>query len=77
MQLTTTDQFLFCHSFPKFLKKIVYNHVLDVIDDNNVLYDYQYRFRHSHSTQETIITLIDRITKSLDKGRIAFQFCLI
>ena len=45
--------------FSKVHEKIVYNHVLDFVDDNNVLYDYQYGIRHSHSTQQAIITLID------------------
>ena len=62
--------------FSKVFEKIVYNHVLDFIDDNNVLYDYQYGFRHSHSTQQAIITLVDRITKSLDKGHIAITILL-
>ena len=62
--------------FSKVYEKIVYNHVLDFVDDNNVLYDYQYRFRHSHSTQQAIITLIDRISKSLDKGDIAIIILL-
>ena len=50
--------------------------MLDFIDDNNVLYDYQYGFRHSHSTQQAIITLIDRLTKPLDKGHIAITILL-
>ena len=50
--------------------------MLDFIDDNNVLYDYQYGFRHSHSTQQAIITPVDRITKSLDKGHIAITILL-
>ena len=62
--------------FSKVYEKIVYNHVLDFVDDNNVLYDYQYGFRHSHSTQQAIITLIDRISKSLVKGDIAIIILL-
>ena len=62
--------------FSKVYEKIVYNHVLDFVDYNNVLYDYQYGFRHSHSTQQAIITLIDRISKSLDKGDIAIIILL-
>ena len=62
--------------FSNLSEKIVYNHVLDFIDDNNVLYDYQYGFRHSHYTQQVIITFIDRITKSLDKGDIAITILL-
>ena len=63
--------------FSKVFEKIVYNHVLDFIDDNNVLYDYQYGFRHSHSTQQAIITLVDRITKPSTRVTLQSPFCLI
>ena len=36
----------------------------------NVLYDHQYGFRKGRSTQQAIITLVDRITKSQDIGDI-------
>ena len=50
--------------------------MLDFIDDNNVLYDYQYGFRHSHFTQQAIITLIEWTIKSIDKGHIAITILL-
>ena len=31
-------------------------------------YKYQFGFRESHSTQHAIITLVDKITSSLDSG---------
>ena len=34
------------------------------------LYDHQYGFRQKHSTQQAKITLVDKITTSLDKGDI-------
>ena len=33
-------------------------------------YEYQYGFRLKHSTQQVIITLVDKIITSLDKGDI-------
>ena len=36
---------------------------MDFISENNVLYDHQYGFRKGRSTQQAIITLVDRITK--------------
>ena len=33
-------------------------------------YEHQYGFRQKHSTQQAIITLVDTITTSLDKGDI-------
>ena len=37
-------------------------------DSRNVLYKYQFGFRHKHSTQQAIITLVNKITSSLDTG---------
>ena len=58
-------------TFSKIIEKIDYNHLLDFLSKNEALYEYQFRFRPSHSTQHSIITLVDRITKSLDNGNIA------
>ena len=38
--------------------------------DNNILYDKQFGFRKGHSTSHAIITLVDKVSKSLDKGKI-------
>ena len=43
----------------------MYNHIIDSL---NVLYKYQFGFRHKHSTQQAIITLVNKITSSLDTG---------
>ena len=43
---------------------------MDFISENNVLYDHQYGFRQGRSTQQAIITIVDRITKSQDIGDI-------
>ena len=40
---------------------------------DNELYDYQFRFRSKHSTQQALITLIDRVTKSLDRNNISIS----
>ena len=34
------------------------------------IYKHQFGFRKQHSTQQTIITLVDKITSSLDSGDI-------
>ena len=36
----------------------------------NIIYNDQLGFRKEHSTQHTLITLVDKIIKALDKGRI-------
>ena len=56
--------------FSKNFEKIVYNLVFDFLSDNELLYDYQFGFRSKHSTQHALITLVDRVTKSLDRNNI-------
>ena len=46
--------------FAKVFEKIVYNKLLNFISDNNILYDHQYGFRKGRSTQQAIITLVDK-----------------
>ena len=46
----------------------MYNHISDFIEYVNVLYEYQFGFRQRHSTQQAIITLVNKITSSLDTG---------
>ena len=35
--------------------------------ENNILYDKQFGFYKGHSTSQAIITLVDKVSKSLDK----------
>ena len=44
------------------------NHISDFIDYLNILYKYQFGFRQKHSTQQAIITLVNKISSSLDTG---------
>ena len=63
-------------TFSKIIEKIVYNHLLDFLSKNEALYKFQFGFRPSDSTQHAIITLVDRITGSLDNGNIAVAILL-
>ena len=56
--------------FSKIFEKIIYKYVLDFFDDNNILYDHQFGFRKHHSTSHAVITLVERVTKALDTGKI-------
>ena len=53
--------------FSKKIEKIVYNLVFDFLNGND---NYQFGFRSKHSTQQALITLVDRVTKSLDRSNI-------
>ena len=56
--------------FSKIFEKIVYKYVKDFFDDNNILHDHQFGFRKHHSTSHAVITLVQRVTKALDTGKI-------
>ena len=62
--------------FYKVFEKIMYNCILKLMDANHVFYEDQYGFRQKHSTQQAIITLVDTITNSLDKGDIIISVFL-
>ena len=44
----------------------MYNKLYNFIEANDILYAHQYGFRRGHSTQQAIITLINKITKSVN-----------
>ena len=54
--------------FSKIFERIMYNHIVDFMDSNCSIYKYQFGFRQRHSTQQAIITLVEKITSSLDHG---------
>ena len=56
--------------FSKVYERVIYNNLLDFIMENSILYDKQFGFRKGHSTSHAIITLVDKVSKSLDKGKI-------
>ena len=62
--------------FFKVFEKIMSTHLLDFIEQNKIIYKHQYGFRQKHSTQHAIITLVNRITISLDKGDIVISIFL-
>ena len=62
--------------FSKVFEKIMYNCILKFMDDNHVFNEHQYGFRQKHSTQQAIITPVDKITTFLDKGDIMISVFL-
>ena len=57
-------------------QKLMYNHIISFMNKNDVLYDKQFGFRQKHSTQQAIIMLVDKITRSLDAGDIVISVFL-
>ena len=46
----------------------MYNHVVELMDKNNIIYKYQFDFRQKHSTQQAIISLVNKIISCIDSG---------
>ena len=53
--------------FDKLLERLVWNRLTDVLNHNNILYNYQFGFRKKHSTSLALIDTIDKIYEYLDK----------
>ena len=51
-------------------KKAMYNKLIKFLVNYNILDQNQFGFRQGHSTHHALITLVDKITKSLDNGDI-------
>ena len=52
----------------------MYNNVFNFMNEKELINKYQFGFRQIHSTQQAIISLVDKITKSLDSGDIVVGF---
>ena len=54
--------------FSKLLERLMYNRLLQYINDNNLLYNLQFGFQKGKSTHMAIIVLLDKISEALDNG---------
>ena len=54
--------------FSKIYERIIYNRVLKFINNNDLLYKYQFGFRANYSTSMALITLTDKIIIAIDKN---------
>ena len=46
------------------------NYVLNFLDEHSILYAHQYGFRRGHATSHAIISLVEKVSHSLDTGKI-------
>ena len=56
--------------YSKVFEKLMYNKLYNFIETNDILYAHQFRFRRGLSTQQAIISLIDKITKAINTNDI-------
>ena len=68
--LIIIDPYLFFHFSPKSMKRLWLIFLPIFLDANDLLYNSQFGFRHNHSTSHAIITLIKKISRALDTGKI-------
>ena len=52
----------------KIIERLMYNRILTFIDKHDILYRNQFGFRQNYSPNLALITLVDKITGSLQKG---------
>ena len=52
--------------FSKLLERLVYNRLIKFINDNKLLYGYQFGFQRGKSTQLAVMMLVEKITEALD-----------
>ena len=56
--------------FSKIFERLMYNKLIIFLDKYNILDRNKFGIRQGHSTHHALITLVDKITKSLDNGDI-------
>jgi hypothetical protein len=56
-------------SFSKIFERIFYTRLIDFLQKQNILFQFQFGFREKYSSEMAIITLMDRIINALEKGQ--------
>ena len=54
--------------FSKILERIIYNRLYSFFSENNILYEKYFGFQKQHSTDHTIVHLVNEILKSFDNN---------
>ena len=68
MELNNYRPISVLNTFSKVFERLMYDRLTKFLDKYNILYQNQFGFRQGHSTPHALITLVDKITKSLDSG---------
>ncbi|ELU10826.1 hypothetical protein CAPTEDRAFT_200270 [Capitella teleta] len=55
--------------FAKILEKLMYNRVYNYLTENRILFNKQFGFRRSYSTEMTLLTALDELSSALDTKR--------
>ena len=55
-------------TFSKILEKVMYERLLDFLNEHKIIFQYQFGFRKNHSTQLALTVLIYKLIKSIENG---------
>ena len=66
--LIITDQYLCYVVYQSFFEKVMYNRLLNFLEEHKFFVNEQFGFRKSHSSYMALMTLMDKLIKSLEKG---------
>ena len=55
----------------KIIEKLMYNQIIQFLEDNKIIYYKQFGFRKNFSTAYAIITIIENIQSALDNNKSA------
>ena len=69
-------QISFLAYFSKVFKNIVSKYTMECMENNGLFYKNQVGFRKQHSTSHAIITLIYKVSKYIDTGKIVVSVFL-
>ena len=56
--------------FSKVFEKIISKHIIEFMDENKLFYCNQFGFRKQYFTSHAIITVVEKVSKALDTGKI-------
>ena len=60
----------------KLTEKLLQNHFYSFLEQNNCLFNYQFRFRNNHSTNHALISWTEKIQKVIDDGKFVCEVFL-
>ena len=60
-------------SIGKILENLMYKRLYTYLNNNNIIYNLQFRFRKQYSTFHAFINITENIRKALDGGNIGFR----
>ena len=55
-------------------EKIVSKYIIEFMEENELFYKNLFGFRKHHSTSHAIITLVEKVSNALDKGKLVSEY---